>query len=193
MKLPEQIESERIILKKSVPSFELAKKLYAVADKSRETLREWQPWVDKTNSPEDEYTHYLVEWCQKHWDEGTGFAYLIVLKETEGIIGCVDIYHISKEDKSGELGYWLSNDAVGHGYMQEALKILEKEAFNAGLNRIWLWNDTQNIRSVNVTKRLNYHLDGVMRQDAWDEVHQRFRDTNVWSKLKSEWEKEREC
>ena len=87
----------------------------------------------------------------------------------------------------------MSNDAVGHGYMQEALKILEKEAFNAGLNRIWLWNDTQNIRSVNVTKRLNYHLDGVMRQDAWDEVHQRFRDTNVWSKLKSEWEKEREC
>ena len=138
MKLPEQIESERIILKKSVPSFELATKLDAVADKSRETLREWQPWVDKTNSPEDEYTHYLVEWCQKHWDEGTGFAYLIVLKETEGIIGCVDIYHISKEDKSGELGYWLSNDAVGHGYMQEALKILEKEAFKAGLNRIWL-------------------------------------------------------
>jgi len=193
MKLPERIETERVILKRPVPTFELAKKLYGVADKSRETLREWQPWVDKTHSPEDEYTHYLVEWCQKHWEDETGFAYLITLKETQEIIGCVDIFHISKENRSGEIGYWLSNDAVGQGYMQEVVRALEKASFGAGLNRIWIRNDTRNIRSVNVTKRLGYHLDGVLRQDAWDEIHQRFRDTNMWSKLKSEWEKEQEC
>lgn len=190
MKLPEQIETAKITLKRPVPTFELAKELYDVVDKSRETIGEWQTWVDNIHSPEDEYTHYLVEWCQKHLEEETGFVYLIVLKETQKIIGCVDIFHVSKENKSGEIGYWLSNDAVGHGYIQEAVCALEKEAFSSGLNRILIRNDAKNIRSVNAAKRLGYHLDGVMRQDVWDKVHQRFRDTNMWSKLKSEWEKE---
>ena len=93
-----------------------------------------------------------------------------------------------KQDKSGEIGYWLSNDAVGHGYMQEAIKALQAEAFKLGFNRIVIGNDTTNARSVGVAKRAGYHLDGVMRQDCWDDFHNRFRDTNVWSLLKSEWE-----
>ena len=189
MKLPEKIEAKRIILKRPIPTFDLARVLYEIVDKSRETLREWQPWVDETHSPEDEYTHYLVEWCQSNWETEKGFAYLIEQKETGKIIGCIDIFHVSKENKSGELGYWLSNDAVGYGYMQEAVKALEKEAFEAGFNRIWLGNDTQNLRSVHVAERCDYRLEGVIRQEAWDEYHQRFRDTNMWSKLKEDWKK----
>ena len=48
MKLPKQIKSERIVLKHPVkPTFKLAKELYEIIDKSRNTLREWFPWPDK--------------------------------------------------------------------------------------------------------------------------------------------------
>ena len=193
MKLPEQIEAKRIMLKGlNKPSFQLAQNLYDVADQSREQLRVWLPWPDKTHSAEDEYTHYLVEWCQAHWEAEVGFAYAITKKDSEQILGCVDICHISWTDKSGEIGYWLANTAVGHGYMQEAVHALESEAFKAGINRIIIKNDTRNLRSAHVSERCGYALEGVMRQDAWDEYHGRLRDTNIWAKLRSDWEKEHE-
>ncbi len=189
IKLPKQINAERIVLKGlTTPSFKLAKSLYAVVDKSRDTLREWLSWVDNTRSA-DEYMHFLVEWCQTHWKTKAGFAYMIMTKETNQILGCIDLFHVSQENKTGEIGYWLASDAVGHGYMQEAVHALEDEAFKAGINRIEIRNDTKNLRSAHISERCGYVLEGVLRQDAWDEYHQRWRNTNVWSKLKSEWDK----
>jgi RimJ/RimL family protein N-acetyltransferase len=71
--------------------------------------------------------------------------------------------------------------------MSEALAALEKEVFGQGINRIYIGNDTRNIRSVNVAKRAGYHLDGVLRQNRWDDYSQSFVDSNVWSKLKEEY------
>ncbi len=190
MKLLEQINAERIILKGlKTPSFELANSLYAIVDKSRDTLKEWLPWAEKTDSAEYEYTHYLVEWCQAHWEADTGFAYMIMLKETNRILGCIDLFSVSQDKKSGEIGYWLASDARGHGYMQEAVHALEDEAFKVGFNRIVIKNDTKNLRSAHVSERCGYVFEGVMREDAWDEYHQRWRSMNIWSKLKSEWDK----
>ena len=187
MNFPERIESERITLKRPFPAtLELAEKIYEIVDQSRETLREWLPWVDKTHSASDELEHWLKEWCQKHWEDGIGYAYLIHDKKTDTILGSVDIINVEERDQSGEIGYWLGNHAVGKGYMQEAVQALEKVAFENGINRIVIRNDTMNLRSVHVPQRAGYHLDGVMRQDKWDEFHHRLRDTNIWSKLKSD-------
>jgi len=191
MQLPEQIESERIILKHPLkPTFKLAEELYAIVDKSRNTLREWLPWVDKTNSREDEFSGYFIGTYQKYWDEGSGSDYLIYQKETNQILGIVALCHIEEKHQSAAIGYWLSDDATGHGYMQEAVHALEKVAFQMGINRIIIKNDTHNLRSAHVAERCGYVLEGVMRQDIWDDYHQHLRDTNIWSKLKSEWEKE---
>lgn len=193
MQLSEQIETERLILKHPLnPTFELAKELYAVVDESRNTLREWLPWPNKTNSPEDEFSGYLMGLYKKNWDNKTGCAYLIYHKETNRFLGVVDLMHISEENKSGEIGYWLSDKATGFGYMQEAVRALEAAAFQAGINRIVIRNDTQNLRSAHVAERAGYILEGIMRQDAWDDYHKRLRNTNIWAKLKSDWEKERE-
>lgn len=194
MQLPEQIESERIILKHPInPTFELAETLYKIVDESRETLREWLPWVDKTNSSEDEFAGFFIEIYQKNWKEGSGVTYLIYQKETNQILGIVDLFQINEKNQSAEIGYWLSDDATGHGYMQEAVRALESEAFQNGVNRIIIRNDTLNMRSAHVAERCGYILEGVMRQDCWDDYHQHLRDTNIWSKLKSEWQKEQKC
>ena len=192
MNLPESIESERLLLQHpNHPTIELAKALYAIADQSRETLGEWLGWVHQTHSAEDELINYLVNWSQKNWEEGTGFAYVIYQKESHQLLGTIDLFHVVDKNKSGEIGYWLGNEAVGHGYMQEAVRVLENEAFQAGFNRLVIGNDTQNVRSAHVAERCGYVLEGVMRQDVWDEHHKRFGDTNIWSKLKSDWEKKK--
>jgi len=188
LNMPEKIVSERIVLVRPYPaSFELAKEIFEKVELSRKTLRDWLPWVDGTKTPEDEYMGWLVNWCEKNWKEGRGFAYLIRHKKTKAVLGAIDLMRYIEQNKSAEIGYWLSDDAVGHGYITEAVHTLEKIGFEQGLNRIVIANDAENVRSVNVTKRCGYHLDGVMRKEQWSERWGSFRDHNVWSKLKSEW------
>lgn len=187
-KMPKKIESERIVLVPPYPpTFELAKEIFAKIDLSRKNLRDWLAWVDSTKRPEDQYTNWLVDWVQKNWESGTGFAYLIRDKKTKALLGAIDLMKCDETHKTAEIGYWLSDDAAGHGYMTEAVRALEGAAFTAGINRIVIGADTQNIRSSNVPKRCGYHLDGIMRSVRWDARWQSFRDDHIWSKLKSEW------
>ena len=185
-KMPLKIKSERIVLMQPCPStFKLAKEIFEKVDLSRKTLREWLSWVDGTKRPEDRYA-WLVNGVQKNWEMGKGYAYLIRDKKTLSLLGVIDLMDYSEKHKSAEIGYWLSDDAVGRGYMTEAVKVLERAAFKKGLNRIVIRTDTQNARSDNVPKRCGYYLEGTLRSCRWDEKHKRFSDIHIWSKLKSE-------
>lgn len=187
MEFAETIETERIILKQPVPSFKLAKEIFAAIEESRENLEPWLPWCKNTTKAEDSYG-FLKDWCEKNRSDKTGFAYLIHEKSTGKYLGCIDFMNVSETHKNGEIGYWIRKSAEGKGYMSEALKVFEKELFEKGVNRIYIGNDTRNTRSINVVKRAGYHLDGVLRQNRWDDYSQSFVDSNVWSKLKEEYE-----
>ena len=185
MDMPEKIEAERIVLKKPEPSFELAKIIFAAVEESRENIRPWLAWADKTLKQEDSY-EFLINWCEKNWQNKTGFTYLFYDKTDGRLLGCIDLLDIKEKHKSGDIGYWIRTSAEGKGYMHEAVLALEKAAFDAGFNRITIGNDTRNARSANVAARAGYHLDGVLRQNRWSEYWQSFVDSNVWSKLKSD-------
>ncbi|MBP5344099.1 MAG: GNAT family N-acetyltransferase [Alphaproteobacteria bacterium] len=190
LKMPEKIMSERIVLERPIqPTFKLAEEIFEKVDLSRKTLREWLSWVDGTKRPEDRYS-WLVNGAQKNWETGEGYAYLIRDKKTHALLGVIDLVDCSEKHKSAEIGYWLSDDAVGHGYMTEAVTILEMTAFKKGLNRIVIRTDTKNVRSDNVPKRCVYNLEGTLHSCKWDAVHKRFADIHVWAKLKSEWDAE---
>ena len=131
----------------------------------------------------------MLNWCDKNWKEGKGYAYIIRENISGRLVGSVDFFDIDAKNKCGGIGYWLGSEFVGNGYMHEAVLLLEKEIFAQGFNRIFIGNDTRNIRSANVAKRAGYHLDGVLRQDRWSEIESCFVDTNVWSKIRADFEK----
>ena len=186
MNFPNKIEADRIFLQRPHPvTSELAQEIYSGVDSCRSYLGKWLPWANDTCSPQDEMA-YLTDWCEAHWENDEGFAYLIREKETKKFLGIIDLIKVNQKHKSAEIGFWLLKDATGKGYMIEAVKALEKEVFKQGFNRIVIKNDIENIKSANVAKNAGYHLDGVMRQDRWLEGEKRFRDTNIWSKLKSD-------
>lgn len=188
MNFPEKIKGERITLERAKPTFELATELFELADASRESLLPWLPWALTTKTPEDEFD-YLLNWCQKHWETGAGYAYVIRENNAHKAIGVIDFVTIEEVNRRGEIGYWLGSEFVGHGYMLEAVKLLEAEIFAQGFNSIKIGNDTRNTRSANVAKRAGYHLDGVLRQNRWSKSENCFVSSNVWSKLKEEFEK----
>ena len=126
MNFPQKIETERLLLSwPQNPTFDLAKTVYAVVEKSRNHLSQFLKWAETMNSPEQEFV-YLKNYAEARFIEEQGF-YRIVIK-----------------------------------------------------------NDVRNIQSANVAKNAGYHLDGIMRQDRFNEKTGTFRDTNIWSKLKFE-------
>ena len=189
LKMPEKIEAERIILVRPFPpTFELAKEIFAKMDLSRATLRKWLSHIDAMKSPEDRYPWLMAQ--VQNWEKSESFAYLIREKKTKVLLGGIDLMNCNEKHKSAEIGYWLSDDAVGYGYMTEAVCALEAVAFKKGLNRIVIRNDSKNIRSDNIPKRCGYYLEGVLRALKWSDYWKSFRDIKVWSKLKTEWEQQ---
>lgn len=185
MIFPRTIKGQRIILQHPLqPTFKVAQELFAEIDASRERLGEWLPWPENTKRPEDEFGA-LQDWHQK-WQEKKSFAYIIRDMKSKKLLGMIEFMFADMENKSGEIGYWLSSAGEGHGYMTEALGLLEKEIFAQGFNRILIRNDTRNQRSVNVAERAGYHLDGVLRQVRWSEKDKCFISLNMWSKIKED-------
>lgn len=182
LNFPEEIRAAGLVLQRAQPLSDLAERLFAEVQLSRETLRPWLPWLDKTQTLADEFA-YLTHHCQANWTAQKGFAYALVVPDRQAVIGMIDLMDLDPKNKSGEIGFWLTQTATGHGFMHRAVLALEQVAFQAGLNRLMIRNDTRNSRSVHVCQRAGYHLDGVLRQDTWDSYHNNFRDTNIWSKL----------
>ena len=73
--------------------------------------------------------------------------------------------------------------AVQNGYMTEAVQLIEKQSFEAGLNRIYIRCETENIPSCRVAERTGYKLEGTHKQMLLK--NDRFRDVNCYAKLKN--------
>lgn len=184
--MPARIAAERIVLERPWPATpELAGEIFAAVESSRATLRLWLPWIDTTLRPEDELA-YLAGPCAEGWERKRAFRYAIRLAATGEFAGFAALETVNERHRAGEIGYWLADAHVGHGYMRESVLALEGAAFAAGLNRLVIRNDTRNVRSVRVALATGHRLEGVLRQEHWDDVAERFVDSNVFSKLASD-------
>lgn len=179
-KFPEQIETERLFLRKH--SEELAPLMFQYVDQDRERLRQFLPWVDFTKTVEDEVD--FIKMTHEKWTTSEQFDYGLFRKSDNIYLGNVGIHSISWDHQHGQFGYWILGQFEGQGYMSESVTALQKAAFNLNFNRVEIRCSSLNMKSASVPKRLGYHLDGTLRENAIELG--KFRDTMVFSKLKSE-------
>lgn len=180
--LEEIILGKRIKLKRPDFDLETAKKIFSIIDKCRDVFLPWLDWVKYTNSPND--TLIFLEKTDDDWNNDSQFVYEINIDDT--FIGLISIINIAWTHKRAEIGYWLDTDYTGNGYISEALALIEKELFANDFNRIVIHTDVLNYRSANVAINAGYKLDGVLRQNVYSEPNERYRDKNVFSKLRSD-------
>lgn len=161
--------------------FRLAGDLYAVVDRNRDFFRPWLGWVDYVRSPEDEFDVAKSVAC------ADTNKYLIF--ENMRLCGMVGVVREDKSNRTMEIGYWLDKSVNGRGVMTRAVEKVQDLAFEiGGANRVEIRCATENKASRAIPERLNFKLDGILRQAEilpGGIVH----DIVVYSKLKSEWEK----
>ncbi|WP_329104070.1 GNAT family N-acetyltransferase [Micromonospora sp. NBC_01699] len=86
-----------------------------------------------------------------------------------------------------EVGCWLEPAAEGHGLITQVVRLMIDWAFRVrGLSRAEWRTLPDNVRSVNVAKRLGMSLDGVLRQYS-PAGEGRRKDQQYWSVLADEW------
>ena len=170
------------MLERPAPDMPTAQILYSSIEKSRSVLAQWLDWTKTTRSAGD--TLRFLEDAKQGEKNGDQFVYAIYRQKT--FIGLISAMNISMQHKQAEIGYWLDIGFSGRGFMTEAVSLLEKELFDNGFNRIIIYTDVLNTKSADVARRCGFVHEGVLRQERYSEIQGRFRDINVFSKLKSD-------
>ena len=180
--LKETINGQRIILKRPNADIKTAEEVFSSIDRCRDIFLPWLGWVKYTNSVNDSLD--FLNNVDKDWNDNKQFVYAIYLDSV--FIGLISILNIAQQHKRAEIGYWLDTKYTGKGYMQEAVSLVETELFNNNFNRLVIHTDVLNIKSANVARKMGYIHEGILRQEIYSEPNNRYRDINVFSKLKSD-------
>jgi len=163
--LPEQILGERVLLRPFCAGDGAA--IWEATEESRASISLWMPWVQHNHSSDDseEYARNAhARWITREalpmgvWDKNTG-----------RFLGQCLLVRPNWDIPSFEVGYWLRDSAVGHGYITESVKLLYALAFELlGAQHVHIHCDALNERSANVARRLGFVHEATLRNDDRD-------------------------
>ena len=163
-----------------------AEELFSVVDSNREYLREWLPWLDATNRIEDETA--FISNCLEEYEKREGVFYTIRLNGN--IIGTISLNWIDWGNKGAGVGYWLSENQTGNGYVTKScIRLMEHCFDDLNLHRFVLEAAVENIPSCEIADRIGMRLEGVCKDREW--LYDHYVDAKLYAITKPEWDKKR--
>ncbi|WP_313892389.1 GNAT family protein [Psychrobacillus sp.] len=159
-----------------------AEALFTLTVESKETLREWLPFIDYTKSVDD--TKNFIQSTMKQYSENNGFQAGIWYDGK--IAGVIGFHKIDWNNKSTSIGYWLGNDYVGLGLMTKSVEAFVDYAFKEiKLNRVEIRAAVENKKSRAIPERLGFTEEGCVRQTEW--LYDHYVDHIVYGMLAADW------
>jgi [ribosomal protein S5]-alanine N-acetyltransferase len=153
---PEQIETERLVLRKPRPDDALAIFEGWARDKEVTRYLTWYP------HERIEQTQEFLQMCLLAWEHQTRFPYMIMLKETGQVIGMIDP---RIEGPRVGIGYGAARVYWGKGYMTEATRAVIEWAFQQpALYRVYATTDVENVGSRRVLEKAGMQCEGILRK-----------------------------
>lgn len=109
-----------------------------------------------------------------------------MIKFNGNIIGRIGLHFIDAINKTGAIGYWISEGLQRQGIITNSCKAIIKFGFTElNLNRIEIKCATQNLKSKAIPEKLHFKQEGIQRQGEF--LNNQFTDLYVYSLLKEEW------
>ena len=159
-----------------------AAELFAAVDANREYLREWLPWLDRTNNVDDE-TSFIASTLEEY-ERGDGVLYGIRLEGN--LIGTISLNWIDWENRGCGVGYWLAEDQTGNGYATKScIRLMEHCFDDLGLHRFVLEAATDNFPSRAIAENLGMRLEGITKDREW--LYDHYVDAALYAITAPEW------
>lgn len=154
------MENERIQL--VPPSLKYTESMLTVINDSQAELSQFLPWVSELLTV-NELEHNIKE-ALDNFTHFTGeFWFNIIEKETGVFIGVVGFIVRDKSVPYFEIGYWLQTSKVGKGYITEAVKLVEKYAFDDNhAQRLEIKMANSNLKSQAVAQRCGFQFEALL-------------------------------
>ncbi|HEV7665792.1 MAG TPA: GNAT family N-acetyltransferase [Chloroflexota bacterium] len=179
LSLPDTLEGPRVLLRPYAERDAAA--VLASVDESRESLAPWMIWAHADHTVAD-YVAHIRRW-QARWVLREELHLGIFDRHTGRHLGGTGLHRIDWQIRRFEIGYWLRDSAVGHGYATETVQVLTRFAFEVlQANRVEVRMDAHNARSRAVPQRLGFLYEGRLRGAAAG-VDGQPRDTEVFAVL----------
>lgn len=133
--------------------------------RNREFLKPMEPLWVKDCLKKSYFERRLFKQVE-NWESGRAYAFLIFKKDTEGLIGGINLNNVCKgAAQFASLGYWLDKNQQGHGYMNEALSLVIAYAFTElKLHRLNAGCLQHNERSIKLLRRLGFTEEGMAKK-----------------------------
>ena len=158
--------------------------LFKLVEKNRAYLRDWLNWVDEQTEPEASRKSILKR-IQKA-EEGTELELGVYVDGT--LVGSLGFNKLSLRNKSGEIGYWISEEYQGKGIVTDCVRALIDYGFRTlKLHRIEIGCATRNMHSRAIPERLGFIFEGTAREAYF--LYDHFEDSRKYGLLTAEWKK----
>ncbi|HTI13586.1 MAG TPA: GNAT family protein [Dictyobacter sp.] len=162
-----------------------APELFQLIEEGRSSLRTWLPWIDYTQSVEDERA--FIRTVQQQSTEHKSYSFSIWYQGT--IAGTIGYHLIDWMNRKVEIGYWQGEAFQGKGIMTRACRSIIQYAFNTlQLNKVEIRCATQNTRSCAIPLRLGFTYEGTIRQAEW--LYDHYVDLKLYGLLEHEWQQQ---
>ena len=163
--IPDQIESERLILRSPQPGDGPA--VYSAVCASLEALRAFpasMPWA--LEEPSVGISETFCRQSRVDYLARKTLTMLLFLKDGGHFIGASGLHDISWKHRRAAIGFWGHNDWQGQGLISEAARAICAFAQQElGLRRIACLSDAQNVASRRVAERAGFALEGILRHE----------------------------
>ncbi|MCW1925137.1 GNAT family N-acetyltransferase [Luteolibacter arcticus] len=177
--LPEQIESERLIIRVARPGDGAV--FNEAIKESLEQLLPWLGWVTPPRTPAESE----ASCCRAHerFLRNEDLMAFFFLKDGGTLVGGSGLHDADWELRQFEIGYWGRSSFLGKGLITEGVRALADHALEVlGATRVFLTTDTLNVASWRLAERAGFELEGILRKDRRN-LSGGLRDTRVYSRI----------
>lgn len=171
------LKTKRLILRPI-----LAKDKQAIFNyRSDAATNKYQGWIPKTL---EEVEQFITKSTQEFNQTGTWFQLVIILQESQEIIGDLGIHFI--DERQCELGCTLSKSQQGKGFATEALAAVINHLFTVlNKHRIKTSIDPNNLDSIRLVERLGFRKEAHFKESLW--MNGKWVDDIIYAILEKEW------
>jgi RimJ/RimL family protein N-acetyltransferase len=178
---PEEFSTERLLIRKPMPGD--GKGVYDAMQASMNELKEWMPWAYREQTVED--VEVNMRDAHAKFLSREDLRLHLFDKETGEFIGSSGLHRINWQVPKFEIGYWIDTRHSGKGYITEATKAITEFAFTElKARRVEIRCDYNNTKSRAIPEKLDFTLEGILKNDGLSADGKEVRDTCVYAKIK---------
>lgn len=177
--LPEQLESERLLIRVAKPDDGAI--FNAAIVEWAESLKTWLGWVwpaptlaESEQACRRAYARFLLN---------EDLMAFFIDKHSGVLMGGSGLHKADWTLRQFEVGYWCRQGWGGRGLMTEGVRALSDYALQTlGAQRVCLTTDERNTASWRLAERAGFVLEGTLRRDRLD-LQGQLRNTRVYARI----------